>query len=159
MRMVLLTLLGATAIVAYAIYGLLLVNDWAVSAASGLPLAETIAEMDAAGQPYSAAAGFVFAGLGILLAVGWAVMAWIPRRRARGESLVTWAGVIALGAPAYFFASFGNLNSVGDTFPEWDAAAAFSLVAPLYAVSAVAFVVAVMTPILIATHRRAPVAS
>src|SRR5690606_3737634 len=138
-----LTLLGVAGIVSYAAYGALLINDWAVIAASGLPLAETISAMDAARPPYSAVAGFVFAGLGIVFAAGWAVMALIPRRRTRGESLVAWAGIIALGAPAYFSASFGNLNSVGDTFPEWDAAAAFSLAAPLYAASAVAFVVAV----------------
>lgn len=38
---------------------------------------------------------------------------------------------------AHRFASFGNLNSVGDTFVGWDADAAFALELPLYIASAI----------------------
>ena len=53
-----------------------------------------------------------------------------------------WAGIVALGAPAYFFTSFANLNSVGDTYFDWNAEAAFALEAPLYLASGIAFLIA-----------------
>src|SRR5690606_3129711 len=131
----------------------LLINDWAVAAASELPLAEAVSAMEAAGEAYSPAGGFSLAAIGIVFAIGWAVMTLIHRVRARGESVVTWAGIVALGAPAYFSASFGNLNSVGDTFYSWNSAAAMKLASPLYIASAIALVVAVATPILLAATR------
>lgn len=77
----LLALLGLLAIFAYAICGALLMNDWAVSAAAGVPLDEAIATMRAAGQPYSAGTGVLFAVLGIVAGLLWGAAA-MPRRRA-----------------------------------------------------------------------------
>ena len=54
MMRILLTLLGIVAIVIYSVLGAMLMNDWAVVAASGVPLDTTIADMDSADQPYSA---------------------------------------------------------------------------------------------------------
>ena len=138
-----LTLLGFTAIVAYSIVGALLVNDWAVVAASEQPLDTTIARMDAAGQPYSAAGGIVFAAIGVSLATGWVVLS----RRARASMttwgiVAIWAAIIAFGAPAFFFASFGNLNSVGDTYLDWNSEATLALEAPLFLASLSAAAVA-----------------
>lgn len=46
-----LTILGFATIAVYSIVGAILMNDWAVVAASEVPLASAIAAMDAAGQP------------------------------------------------------------------------------------------------------------
>lgn len=141
-----LTLLGIAAIMAYSVVGAFLMNDWAVVAASGLPLDITIAEMAAANQPYSVIPGIIFAAIGGTLALAWGAMILHPRANLPGWASVTiWAGIVALGAPAYFFASFSNLNSVGDTFYDWDAEAAFALEAPLYVSSGVAALIAVTT--------------
>ena len=142
-------LVGAAAIVLFGVWGALLINDWAVAAASGLPLDETVAAMERADQPYSAIAGVLFAVFGALLAIAWAYL-----MRSRHFALSTWAGlafwaaIIAFGAPAYFFASFGNLNSVGDTFFDWNAGAAFALALPLYLVSGAAAVLTLVAFVL-----------
>ncbi len=144
MMRILLTILGIVAIASYSVLGAMLMNDWAVVAASGVPLDTTIADMDSADQPYSAVPGFVFAALGILLALAWGVMTMLRRtalpKWATGS---LWAGILTLGAPAYFFTSFGNMNSVGDTYVDWNSEAASALEAPLYMVSGIAFLVAV----------------
>ncbi|WP_449282281.1 hypothetical protein [Leucobacter sp.] len=133
----LLVSLGVAGLIVYAILGALLMSDWAVTAASGVPLEQAVAAMDAAGQPYGVWAGIGFATIGILLALGWAALALLSREKQPGWVLLLLFGcILAAGAPAYFFASFGNLNSVGDTFVDWDADAAFALELPLYLVSA-----------------------
>lgn len=133
-----LVLLGIAGLFAYAILGALIMNDRAVAAASGLPLEQAVAAMDAAGQPYGVWAGIGFAAIGILLALGWAALALLARERQPGWAvLLLFGSILAAGAPAYFFASFGNLNSVGDTFVGWDADAAFALELPLYIASAI----------------------
>ncbi len=142
MRLIL-TLLGVAAILTYAILGAMLMNDWAVAAASGEPIDETIAAMDEAGQTYSVVPGIAFAVIGAGLAIGWAVLTLRPTTALPGwASLALWATILAAGALAYFFASFGNMNSVGDTYFEWHADAAFALQAPLYLVSAAAAITA-----------------
>lgn len=144
----LLTALGGLALLGYALFGALLMNDWAVAAASGLPLPETIAAMRAAGQPYSALAGVGFAALGALLTAAWAWLVLSPRAALPGwAALSLWAGLLALGAPAFFFGAFGNLNSVGDTFADWHADAAWALEAPLYLASGAGLLLAVGTPL------------
>lgn len=135
----LLTTLGTAIIVGYALCGAATMNDWALDAASGLPLQATIDAMTAAGQPYSAVPGDLFAAVGIALAAGWFAVNVYPRLGVPlSVSLPIWAGILALGGPAYFLASFGNLMSVGDTFYEWNADAVAALENPLYLISAVA---------------------
>lgn len=141
---ILLTLLGIVAVIVYALLGATLMNDWAVVAASERPLETTIADMHAGGQNYSTIPGFVFAALGLSFGLLWGVTTLF-----RPSALPNWAavsllaGIITLGAPAYFFMSFGNLNSVGDTYFDWNSEAAFALVAPLYIASGLAFLVVV----------------
>lgn len=151
-----LVMLGMLTIIFYALFGALAMNDWAVAAASGLPLDATIAGMESANQPYSHIPGFTFAVIGMVLALVWCLLV-MPRRRnmPRGAALLFWAGIIALGAPAYFFSSFANLNSVGDAYPEWNAEAAFALEAPLYLASGIAFLIVVA--LLVAGATRAAV--
>lgn len=144
MMRILLTLLGIVAIVVYALLGATLMNDWAVVAASERPLEATIADMHAAGQNHSMIPGFVFAALGLLLGLLWGVTTLFRRSALPNWAAVSlWAGIITLGAPAYFFMSFGNLNSVGDTYFDWNSEAAFALVGPLYMASGLAFLVVV----------------
>ena len=136
--------LGAAVILAYAVLGALLMTRWELEAATGLPIKDTVAAMAADEQSYSVIPGVVFAVTGGLLAIVWAVTTHTAAGRVSGWlSAALWAAIVALGAPAYFFASFGNMNSVGDTFYDWDSQAAFALVSPLYVISGVAAVVAV----------------
>lgn len=153
-------LLGVSLIVLYSVFGALLMNDWAVTAASGLPLDATIRTMDSAGQFCGAAAGVLFATLGGTLALGWGFVALLPRFRVSGwAALALWSGIIACGAPAFFFASFGNMNSVGDTFFEWNAEAAFALETPLYFASGLAALLAVAASVIavVRTMRRSAI--
>ena len=139
-----LTLIGIVAIIVYSFIGATLMNDWAVIAASEMPLETTIADMDAAGQTYTTVPGLVFAVMGILLSLAWGVTTLFRRSVIPNWAAVSlWAGIVTMGAPAYFFTSFANLNSVGDTYLDWNAEAAFALEAPLYMVSGLAFLVVV----------------
>lgn len=135
---------GAAGLVAYAVLGALIMNDWAVAAASRMPLNRAVAEMAAADQPYGIVAGIVFATLGVLLALGWGVWALLHRAAPAWVLAAAWGGILACGAPAYFFASFGNLMSVGDTSVDWDGEAAFALELPLYLASGAGAIVAVL---------------
>lgn len=143
MRLVL-TILGAVIIGGYAVAGALLMSDWAIAAASHRPLAQAIAEMDAADQPFGPQPGVLFAALGVLLALGWAAVVLLPRAGLPGWACVMiWGLILACGAPAYFCLSFGNMMSVGDTFPDWDSEASFALEAPLYIISAAALLMGI----------------
>lgn len=160
MMRILLTLLGIAAIIVYALLGATLTNDWAVVAASEMPLETTIADMHAAGQNYSTIQGFVYAALGLLLGLLWGVTTLFRRTVLPNWAAVSlWAGIITLGAPAYLFLSFANLNSVGDTYFDWNSEAAFALEARLYMASGLAFLVVVatmMTVVIKATARKKP---
>ena len=148
-----LTLVGSGLIIIYSVLGALLMTNWAVAAASGVSLEEAVAEMQIVDQPYSVVPGFVFASLGSILAIVWAFMVMSPKLKISawlGTAL--WSAIITLGAPAYFFASFGNMNSVGDTFYEWDAAASLRLETPLYLMSGFALLVGITALTLSAIH-------
>lgn len=143
MRLILISC-GAALVIAYAVIGALLMNNWAIVAASGVSLDNAIATMHAANEQYSLLPGLIFSTIGIVFALAWAAVALLPRAAMPTWAVVLlWASIIACGAPAYFFTSFGNMNSVGDAFYDWDAGAAFSLEAPLYVASLIATVVAV----------------
>ncbi|MCS3493746.1 glucan phosphoethanolaminetransferase (alkaline phosphatase superfamily) [Arthrobacter sp. JUb119] len=138
----LLAISGFAMIVAYAAYGSLLMNNWAVTAASGLSLDETISEMASMDQNYDSLGGWVFAATGTALAISWLVpVVSAGRKLPAWAAIGAWSLIIALGAPAYFFASFANMNSVGDTFADWNADAAADLAAPLYMASVLAFAI------------------
>jgi hypothetical protein len=148
-----LTVLGTAAIVAYAAWGCVLMNDWAVVAASELPLDRTIRDMTAAGQRYTTLPGTIFAAVGGLLALTWGALVLHPRFATPAwAALSLWTAILAFGAPAYFFASFGNLNSVGDTYVDWNGVAASGREHPLYLVSGFAGLAACAT--LLAKARR-----
>lgn len=142
---ILMTALGAAAILAYAVIGALMMTRWEIAAGAGMPLDEAVAEIQAAGQPYGVAAGVIFAVLGAALAAGWV---WLVSSRGSGlpgwAGSALWGGIVACGAPAYFFLSFGNMMSVGDTFSDWYPDAAFAVVRPLYFTSATAAVLVVV---------------
>lgn len=120
-------------------------NDWAIVAASGIPLDATIAAMAEAKQPYNTVAGWIFAVAGIVLAGVWAAVTAIKKRVLPSWATAgLWGLLLAFGAPAFFYASFANMNSVGDTFYDWNSDAAFALEAPLYIASAAGFAIAAL---------------
>ena len=55
---------GAVIVVAYAVWGMLVMNHLGLVAGSGLPLDETLATMESAGERASMVFGYVFAALG-----------------------------------------------------------------------------------------------
>lgn len=140
------TLVGVGGIMAYSLAGAMLMNDWALTAATGLSLTETITQLAKAGEPYSPIPGVIFAVIGLFLAAIWAYWRLSKSiKLPRWDSLTSWAGIIAFGAPAYFFASFANMNSVGDAFYNWDYEAAYMLELPLYISSGAAVLIAAVT--------------
>jgi len=152
---VLLTLLGAAAIAVYALAGMMLANEWALVAAAGVPLPETIERMADAREWHTTIPGIGFAVIGILLALAWAVFALLPRQRRSGWlSLGVWAMTVTAGAPAYWWASFANLHRVGDVFVDWDAQAAFIAASPLYLASLIALPVGVLALVQAGLRRR-----
>lgn len=137
------------AVMLFGAWGALLMSNWAIVGASRIPIAVSIDAMEAANQPYSVLPGVLFGAFGAALALAWGRFMLAPSTEIPDwVGLTLWSAIIALGGPAYFFASFGNLNSVGDTFYDWDAEAAFAREAPLYLVSALAAVIAVASPFL-----------
>lgn len=130
---------GFLLVVAYSVYGAIVMNDLAVAAASNVPLDTAVADMTAAGQGYSTIPGLVFAAAGCVLAVTWLILAVGPGREMPGWMLAAgWGAFMVMGAPAYFLASFGNLNSVGDTYVGWNAEAAWAWEKPIYLLSGLA---------------------
>ncbi|GAA1791257.1 hypothetical protein [Leucobacter iarius] len=140
---VLVIIAGALAVSGYAILGAASMNDWEMTAASHLPLDQTVAHMRAAEQPVSAIPGLLFAATGISLAVAWASLL-LAKRLSIFASIVGWAAIIAFGAPAYFWFSFGNMMSVGDTFPDWDSEAAIAIADRFYLASGIALAVGIV---------------
>ncbi|MGQ3383098.1 hypothetical protein [Glutamicibacter sp. TV12E] len=140
-----LAITGFIMISGYAFTGLMLMNNWAVTAASHRPLDETIAAMGIANQDYSPLGGVVFAASGLFLASMWTWIA-LSEKFAPAPWLTSalCSLILMLGAPAYFFASFANMNSVGDTFADWDVDAAAALELPLYLLSIGAMVLLFM---------------
>ncbi len=157
----LLVILGVVSIGAYAVLGAFLMTDWVLVAASEVPLETTITQMRAANQPYSAVPGIIFAVLGGALALTWGVLTLRPRNRLPNWAGVSlWAGILAMGAPAYFFLEFGNMNSIGDTFDNWNTRAAAALEVPLYLISGSAVLIAIaaiVTAVIRATGSGKPV--
>lgn len=140
------TLTGILAIILFGLWGAVLMSNWAIVAASRIPLSATIDAMGRENQPYSVLPGVLFGAAGATLALAWGRLMWAAHLKVPAwAGLALWSAIIALGGPAYFFASFSNLNAVGDTFYDWDAEAAFAREAPLYLMSATAAVLMVST--------------
>ena len=102
------------------------------AAGSGRPIAETIAAMEAAGQPYLPAAGWIYAGAGIAFGILWILLVLRATSLAPLGELAVFGALLACAGPAYFVLSFGTMMSVGDTFLTWDPAAAHAVALPFY---------------------------
>lgn len=131
---------GAAAVVAYGFWGMIIANNLGLVTGSGLPLDETIAAMAAAEQPASMIPGYLFLVESLAVAAAWCILS---HRRHDIEPLTVamgWCALLTLGAPAFFYAGFWNLNSLGDTFADWHSDALLALERPLYLVSAAALI-------------------
>ncbi|HMR49834.1 MAG TPA: hypothetical protein PKE40_11155 [Arachnia sp.] len=131
---------GACAVVAYALWGTVAINDLGLVAGSGLSRDATIAAMKAAGQPASMIPGFLFLAAGVAIAGAWALFAHRRSEITPGWIAAGWCVALVLGTPAYFFASFWNVNALGDTFYDWHAEAVADLARPLHLISAIALI-------------------
>ncbi len=70
---------------------------------------------------------------------------------------VIYLALLVLGSPAYFMLSFTNLNSIGDTYADWDSEALARLEAPLYLTSLAAMIVLVLLLTVVGVRRLARV--
>ena len=108
--------IGVLLVTAYAVLAALQITIWTpLAAAPGLSLAEIRAEMSAAGENPGEAAVATFLGAGIAIAVIAAIV--LARGRAHPAlAVLVFAVILAMGAPAFFVASFGPGMALADTF-------------------------------------------
>lgn len=151
-----LTASGVLVVSGYAVLGALAMGLWEPVAGSGLPIAETREAMTLAGESLSDVPGIIFAVAGIALAATWAFVSLREPRRRLSTSASGYSILLVLGAPAYFYLSFGNMNSVGDAFPDWHPEAALAVALPFYLVGVVALVASVALLVFEALGPRRP---
>lgn len=110
------TVLGVLACTAYAVVGCLQILVWnPLAAVPGRELGEIHRLMREAREPMAVDSVLIRGALGVVLAVAVAVVG-ARRRWNTQQFLVTFLGVLVLGAPWYFFASFGPGMSLADAF-------------------------------------------
>ncbi|WP_194420725.1 hypothetical protein [Microbacterium abyssi] len=139
----LISIIGALAVAAYAVWGavhVLVVNP--LAAVPGSSLDEIYAAIAEAGQMFSMAWVLGILGIGVVLAVA---AAWVCIAT-KAPPIVAAAGPLALlvlGAPAYFMASFGPGMALADTFMISGRSYSAGHL-PLYAISALAAVAVIV---------------
>lgn len=143
---------GVAAVVAYAALAatqILVLNP--LAAAPGRTLGEIRTALSGAGESLMPGAVFFILGIGVVLAVGLAVIAIVGRARPEPVAAVFLA-LLMLGAPGYFVASFGAGMALADTFGI--GGADYSPWArPLYVVSALAAIALVAGAVALAVRR------
>lgn len=148
---------GSLLVLAFGSFGLMVMNDWGLVAASHEPLDRTLDAMQRAGQDRALVPGGIFIALTVAAAAGPAFAAL------KSSELPSWAlaaislALLVLGSPAYFMLSFANLNSIGDTYADWDSEAVHRLEAPLYLTSLIAMIVLVLLLAVVGIRRLARV--
>ena len=110
-------LIGTGAVVAYALLAAVQILVWNPQAAvPGVGLDQIYADVAATGESMAAGMVIAFLAVGPLLAIALLVGAW---RRPEGRASVVgvpFLVLLALGAPAYFWANFGPGMALADTF-------------------------------------------
>lgn len=128
---------GVLAAGLYAAWGavqILVLNP--LAAAPGMTLSEIHAALTAAGEGIGVIAVIAFLASGLVLAVIAAALL-VSERAAPDLAAAIFLGVLVLGTPAYFVASFGPGMALADTFMI-SGADASPWAAPLYIVSLLA---------------------
>jgi len=146
------SILGAAAVAAYAVWGALqIIVLTPVAAVPGRSLEQIRNEMHAAGESPADLAPVIFLVLGVAIAV--VVATILIRTRASAQlAVLLCLAVLVLGAPAFFIASFGPGMSLSDTFLI-SGGVTLPGVAPLYLVSAIAGVGCVALGVALASRR------
>ena len=110
-------LIGTGAVVAYALLAAVQILVWNPQAAvPGVGLDQIYADVAATGESMAAGMVIAFLAVGPLLAIALLVGVW---RRPEGRASVVgvrFLVLLALGAPAYFWANFGPGMALADTF-------------------------------------------
>lgn len=150
---VLISVGGALAVVAYAVWGAVQITILTpLAAAPGLTLREIREEMATVGESPSDAAVVIFLTLGVVFAAVVALIV-IRARVQAGVAAVLFLALLMLGGPALFVASFGPGMALADTFGVAGGVSAPG-VAPLYAVSALAGVGCIVLGVALAVRSR-----
>ena len=146
---------GSLLVLAFGIFGLLVMNDWGLVAASHEPLDRTLDAMQRAEQDRALVPGGIFIVLAVAAAAGPAFAALISSELPAWALAAIYLALLVLGSPAYFMFSFANLNSIGDTYADWDSEAVQRLEAPLYSTSLGAMIVLVLLLAVVGVRRLA----
>lgn len=108
---------GTGAVVAYALLAAVQILVWnPLAAVPGIGLNQIYGEVAAAGESMAAGMVIAFLVVGPLLALALLIGVW---RRPEGRASVVgvpYLMLLALGAPAYFWSSFGPAVALADTF-------------------------------------------
>lgn len=109
---------GLAAVIGYAALGVLNILVWnPLAAMPGLELQEIYRQVQAAGETLGLELVFALAPLGTGLGLAAAVLFWRVRpSRPAIFVLAVYLGLIALGGPAYFWASFPLGMGMADTY-------------------------------------------
>ena len=129
--------LGTLAVGLYAVWGavqILVLNP--LAAAPGMTLTEIHTALTAANERIGVIAVVAFLASGLVIAVI-AATVLVSRRAAPELAAAVFLGILVLGTPAYFVASFGPGMALADTFMI-SGADASPWAAPLYVVSLLA---------------------
>jgi hypothetical protein len=108
---------GTLVVIAYAAFAalqILVLNP--LAAVPGKTLGRIVDETDAAGQPLGQAYTIAVLSVGVLLAVVMCVLSATRWSRQPRVIAAVYLGLLAAGAPGYFYASFGPGMSLADTY-------------------------------------------
>ena len=113
----LIAVLGTAGVTAYAVTLVLQISVWnPLAAVPGLTLAEIDAQAAARGETVFTPAPWVFAGIGVALAVGVLILAILAKGTSTALVVAAYLAILVGGAPAYFTASFGPGMALADAF-------------------------------------------
>ncbi|MDT3330637.1 hypothetical protein Q9S78_08125 [Microbacterium sp. KSW-18] len=108
---------GTAAVAAYAVVLVLQICVWnPLAAVPGSSLAEIGSQAATRGESVFTPAPWVFAAIGVALAVAVLVLSVVARRTSTAGVAAGYLALIAAGAPAYFVASFGPGMALADAF-------------------------------------------
>lgn len=142
--------LAVTAYAAFAAVQILVLNP--LAAAPGLTLEEIRAEMASANESLGQEAAFFILGIGVVLAVGVAVVSIVAKAPPIVPGM-TFLALLMFGTVAYFVASFTAGMGLADTFGIGGADYS-PWAGPLYGVSVGAAIILVISGIAISVRNR-----
>jgi hypothetical protein len=144
---------GVLAVTAYAALAAVQILVWTpLAAAPGLTLEQIRVELSGAGESVNEVATIVILSVGVVLALAVAIVAMMTRTAPLAPTM-SLLGILMLGGPGFFIASFGPGMALADTFMI-SAGITLPGVVPFYAVSALAATLLVIGGVIVVLRSR-----